>query len=85
LPKLEERYIGIDHLDEIVNNESKLLNDIESANAFNLKMYEDSIVRHYVNNPYSWNSMIVKKGEIVKEVQPINLKENVILPKEKNY
>lgn len=83
LPKLEERYIGIDHLDEIVNNESKLLNDIKSANAFNLKMYEDSIVRHYVNNPYNWNSMIVKQGEIVKEVQPINLKENVILPKEK--
>lgn len=82
LPELKENYIGIKHIQEMEWNERKLLNDIKDANAFNSKMYESSIVRHYTNNPYNWNEIIIDNGQNTKSVQPVNLIDNIILPKE---
>ena len=62
--------------------ESNLWHEIKSANAFNAKMYEDSIVKHYINNPFKWNSIPINRGdESYKEVQPKCIND-CILPKE---
>jgi SNF2 family DNA or RNA helicase len=83
LPEIHEKYVVVEHLTNMLMNENRLINDIKTANAFNSKMYDATIVRHYVNNPYHWGVIPIEKAEIQKEVQPINLKKDIILPKEK--
>lgn len=82
LPKLIEKYIPVKHLDNVKYGENRLINDIKSANAFNASFYNDSVVKHYVNNPFKWSSISISNNEITKVVQPKNI-NNVILPKEK--
>jgi len=82
LPDLNEYYVPISQTQEMERLESNLWNDIKSANAFNAKMYEDSIVKHYVNNPFKWDSIPINRGEeSYKEVQPKCIAD-CILPKE---
>ena len=82
LPDLNEFYIPISQTKEMERSERNLWNDIKSANAFNAKMYEDSIVKHYINNPFDWNSIPINRGEeSYKEVQPICIAD-CVLPKE---
>jgi len=81
LPELKEEYIPIKQSEEMEWNENKLWSDIKSVNAFNAKMYEDSIVKHYVNNPFTWDSIEINKGEEFSSVQPKCI-DDCILPKE---
>lgn len=85
LPVLKEEFIPIQQSDVMEINEHKLWNDIKTANAFNSKMYESTILTHYVNNPFNWNTITIQgKGEIDRDVQPINLiDESTIFSKEK--
>ena len=71
LPDLNEYYAPISQTDEMEGLEGHLWSEIKSANAFNAKMYEDSIVKHYINNPFKWNGIPINRGEeSYKEVQP---------------
>ena len=82
LPDLNEYYVPISQTQEMERLESNLWSEIKSANAFNAKMYEDSIVKHYVNNPFKWDSIPINRGdESYKEVQPKCIND-CILPKE---
>jgi len=81
LPELNKYYIPIKQTEEMEFNERKLGDDIKSANAFNAKMYEDSIVKHYVNNPFDWNSITIEGKDVTNIVQPKCI-DNIILPKE---
>ena len=82
LPKLKEMYIPVEANIQQMNGENGLFNDIKEKNAFNAKMYIDSVIKHYLNNPYKWNPLpIVDKEGCDCEVQPINLDLD-ILPKE---
>ena len=82
LPDLNEYYIPIHQTQEMERLESNLWHEIKSANAFNAKMYEDSIVKHYINNPFKWDSIPINRGEeSYKEVQPKCIND-CILPKE---
>lgn len=82
LPPLKEEYIPVEPNINQCNGERKLFNDIKYINSFNAKMYVDSIIKHYINNPFTWNSipMIDKEG-CEKAIQPLELDLN-ILPKE---
>jgi uncharacterized protein YktA (UPF0223 family) len=82
LPELKEKYIGIEHLLEIKESEKKLIDDIKRVNAFNASMYEDTIVKHYINNPYSWEIIEIEAGDKGGYIQPINLDKDIVLPKE---
>ena len=82
LPELNKYYIPIKQTEEMESNERKLWNDIKSANAFNAKMYEDSIVKHYINNPFNWNSITIEGKDVTSIIQPKCIDSNVILPKE---
>ena len=77
-----EMYVPIYHSETMVNNERKLINDIKDANAFNSRMYDASIVRHYVNNPYNWDVIPIESKDQEELIQPVNLKKEIILPKE---
>lgn len=81
LPAFKEYYVPIEQKDELRCNEKNLINDIEKGNSFNAKMYISSIVRHYINNPFSWESIRIESGDKLEIVQPMNI-ENEILPKE---
>lgn len=82
LPDLNEHYIPISQTDEMERSESNLWHEIKSANAFNAKMYEDSIVKHYINNPFKWDSIPINRGEeSYSHVQPKCIAD-CILPKE---
>ena len=82
LPDLNEYYVPISQTDEMERLERNLWSNIKSANAFNAKMYEDSIVKHYINNPFNWNSIPINRGdENYKEAQPKCIND-CILPKE---
>jgi hypothetical protein len=81
LPDLNEMYIPIKQSEEMERNEYNLLDEIKSANAFNLKMYENSIIKHYINNPFKWDSIEINKGEEYSSVQPKCI-EDTILSKE---
>jgi len=81
LPDLNEYYIPIKQTEEMERNEDKLWNDITSANAFNAKMYEVSIVKHYVNNPFDWSSITIEGKDVTNIIQPTCISDT-ILPKE---
>ncbi|PAV30272.1 hypothetical protein CIL05_07330 [Virgibacillus profundi] len=86
LPELKEEYVAIDVPKELQISEKRLMDDIEGASAFNASFYKDSVVKHYVNNPFNWKEIpfIFKEGSEKMDtfVQPTNL-EKQILPKEK--
>ena len=81
LPDLNEIYVPINQSEEMERNEHHLWHEIKSANAFNSKMYESSIIKHYINNPFKWDSIEINKGEEYSAVQPRCIKD-CILPKE---
>jgi SNF2 family DNA or RNA helicase len=81
LPPLNEIYVPVRPDEEQLFGEGRLFNDIKSANAFNAKMYVDSIIKHWVNNPYNWDSITIQGSEMEKEIQPTNL-DLEVLPKE---
>jgi len=82
LPPINEKYIDIIPLEQQYYATRNLFDDIKKANCFNAKMYIDSIVKHYINNPVEWDSIEITNGSNPMTVQPQNLyiKEN--LPKE---
>ena len=81
LPDLNEIYIPIKQSEEMERNENNLWSEIKSANAFNSKMYESSIIKHYINNPFKWDSIEINKGEARSAIQPKCISD-CILPKE---
>ncbi|MGL5765285.1 MAG: SNF2-related protein [Sarcina sp.] len=82
LPELKENYIPIEPTNNQKWGENRLFNDIKGADSFNAKMYVDSIIKHYINNPFEWKSLIIQAKGTEKIVQPMEL-ENQLLPKEK--
>ena len=81
LPELIEIYIPISQSEEMKFNERRLWDDIRSTNAFNAKMYENSIIKHYINNPFVWNSIPIVKNEMEHLIQPKCI-DDCVLPKE---
>lgn len=82
LPPLIEEYIPVNQMDILKTSETRLFNDIKSANALNAEWYNDTIIKHYINNPYNWSKIEISANEIEKSVQPSNLLDDVVLPKE---
>jgi hypothetical protein len=76
LPGIEEHYVEIDPPKQLEYAQDSLTSDFKAANRFIWKMYENTIVRHYVNNPTGWTGVPV--GDEV--VYPQNL--SIDLPKE---
>ena len=83
LPELVETYIPIEPDEKLRDGENKFARDLQDANSYNYKMYQDSLQRHYVNNPFSWHPIIVEKGEETETVHPTNLNPETVLEKER--
>ena len=73
LPELKESYIPIDPSPELQMNESIMINDFKRYNIFNWKMYQNTIVRHYLNNPQGWSSIQVNGKDGGGLVHPRNM------------
>lgn len=86
LPELVEKYVEIEPLEEAQVNEYELIESIKKASPFNASFYDNSVVKHYVNNPFNWSEIpfIFKEGSDKQDeyVQPKNI-EDRLLPKEK--
>lgn len=73
LPNLLETYVPIEHDPMMAASERSLREQFKDANRFGYKMYDNTIVRHYTNNPYNWDAIPVMFGDIVTHVQPRNM------------
>jgi SNF2 family DNA or RNA helicase len=82
LPPLITTYVPVTATDSQVRASNNIFDEIKKVNAFNAKMYLDSIIKHYINNPFIWKQILVETEEKSNLIQPINLNIDV-LPKEK--
>ena len=46
------------------------------------KFYEDSVIKHYLNNPYKWNEIEITKNDNTFYVYPQNIERHKKSPKE---
>ena len=83
LPDLVEKYIPVVPDEELKIAENRFGKDLQDANSYNYKMYQDSLQRHYVNNPFGWHSIVIEKGEESEIVNPANLNPENLLQKER--
>lgn len=82
LPDIIEKYIPITQDNNLIRYERSLFDGIKEANALNVEWYNDTIIKHYINNPFNWNPITIKNEHLGdKEVQPTEMK-NIKLPKE---
>lgn len=82
IPKPIEEYVAVQPLEEMVQNERELIESIKKASPFNSSFYDNSVVKHYANNPFNWGEIpFVFKDRSSKFVQPKNI-DNGLLPKE---
>ena len=85
LPPLNEYYIPILQNEDISNSANDMFNDIKKANPFNAKMYENSIIKHYINNPFEWKTIHVESNNentSSQDIQPRCYDNTILLPKE---
>lgn len=78
---IHTNYIPIEATEEQRTYTNNLMNDIKKANSFNAKMYNDTIIKHYLNNPVEWDNIEIEFGDRKEIVKPKNLYPS-ILPKE---
>jgi len=81
LPPIHEYYIPVKPEHNQIIGENSLFEDIKKANSFNAKMYVDSIIKHYINNPFNWSTIPIETENGEEYIQPTNLDID-ILPKE---
>lgn len=85
IPKPVEKYIGVEPLEEMKKNEYDLSEGIKKASPFNASFYDNSVVKHYANNPFNWGEIPFEFKENSDKqnqyVQPVNI-NNQLLPKE---
>ena len=82
LPKVDTYYVPLKQQSDIVFNANSLISQIKTIDPFMYKFYEDSVVKHYINNPYDWTDIEITKKDQTFYAHPINIKEYRKSPKE---
>ena len=82
LPKVDTIYVPLQQDSDIVFNANKLISQIKRVDPFMYKFYEDSVVKHYINNPYEWGPIEIKKKDDIEYVYPTNREVYKSSPKE---
>lgn len=82
LPKVETIYVPLKQDSAIVHNTENLISQFKSVDPFMYKFYEDSIVKHYLNNPYTWDEIEITKKDMTYYVYPQNTERYKKSPKE---
>ena len=82
LPQVETNYISLKQDEDIVKNTNNLIQQFKSIDPFMYKFYEDSVVKHYLNNPYKWNEIEITKNDNTFYVYPQNIERYKKSPKE---
>lgn len=83
LPQVETIYVPLKQDENIVRNTDNLILQLKTTDPFMYKFYEDSVVKHYLNNPYSWSEIEITKKDNTFYVYPQNIERCKQLPKEK--
>ena len=82
LPEVETFYVPLLQDENVVRNTNNLISQFKSTDPFMYKFYEDSVVKHYLNNPYDWNEIEIDKKDMTYYVYPQNMERNKKSPKE---
>ena len=82
LPPLKTNYVPIIPTQEQIKNSKMIFDKMKQADSFNAKMYIDSIIKHYINNPTTWDNMEVKCGDKVETIEFPQIDMSCLLPKE---
>lgn len=79
----KEYPIAVEMEDDLKRNINRIESELKSNSAYCFEMYNNSILRHYINNPFGWSSLDVmnNKKEMVTIDFP-NLNKNITLKKE---
>lgn len=60
LPKLNDISVEVDLDTEISKSEDRLRETIKKHNPFNAGFYDNTVIKHYTNNPFHWNNITIK-------------------------
>lgn len=83
LPTLTETYVEIPTDSELECNTNSFFKDLEDVSPYKAALVKDSIVKHYLNNPFQWTAVPVsdRLGD-VSYIEPVNMDENELSAKE---
>lgn len=56
--------IEIDMETSLMDKYKSLSSNLKSIIPYNFEMYNSSVIRHYINNPFNWTSMTIKKPTV---------------------
>ena len=82
LPKVETIYVPLQQDVDVVRNTNHLILQLKTTDPFMYKFYEDSVVKHYLNNPYNWSEIEITKKDNTFYVYPQNMERYKKSPKE---
>ena len=82
LPPLKTNYVPIIATQEQIKNSKMIFDKIKQADSFNAKMYIDSIIKHYINNPTTWDNMTITCGDKQETIEFPQIDMSCLLPKE---
>lgn len=83
LPEVETIYVPLKQDDDVVRSTDILIRQFKTVDPFMYKFYEDSVVKHFLNNPYNWSDIEVQKKDETYVVYPMNREKYIQSPKEK--
>lgn len=83
LPQVETIYVPLKQDEDVVKSTDILIRQFKTVDPFMYKFYEDSIVKHFLNNPYNWTDIEVEKKDMTYVVYPMNREKYIQSPKEK--
>lgn len=79
----KEYPVAIDMENELNMNYNYFANNLKREIPFNFAMYENTIIRHYINNPFDWKEIKIKSKDSNKVVSIPNMNKSLLLNKEK--
>ena len=85
MPELKERYVPVWTDNEVLLSYNKFVDDVEKVNPYMAKMLRASIFKNFINNPYSWNEVLINVDGDKVPVQPNNINRNLLPYLSKDY
>ena len=85
MPELKERYVPVWTDNEVLLSYNKFVDDVEKVNPYMAKMLRASIFKNFINNPYSWDEVLINVEGDKVPVQPNNIVRNRLPYLSKDY
>ena len=86
MPELVEKYVPIETDPEVLLSYNNFVAEVSAVNTYMAKMLRASVFKNFINNPFSWNEVLINDGMGDKvPVQPVNVNRNSLPYLSKDY